>query len=154
MIITATFTGFFAKQLVQSQDCIEPVEAASVGICRTNSYARFGPRKGVDSNDAIPEMISAINVGIVQPIEDSTNILCHGCVSGNCTFPDNGSGVFATVAIGHECDDLSLMLQVTSANGWLMKLEKNNTLPIFDSGNTATSYRHFDQSPSVGQIMY
>jgi hypothetical protein len=110
--IMASLTGFFSQQLVQFQDCLEKDLAGLVNISRTNSYAQTGG--SVQSNvpvDYAP-MVAAINVGVLQPLGDLTNVLSSGCSSGNCTFSDTDIPSFSTVAISHFCEDITARIRI------------------------------------------
>lgn len=50
-------------------------------------------------------MVAAINVGIIQPVTDLTNVLSSGCDSGNCSFPSTDGAAFSTLAMTHFCQD-------------------------------------------------
>ncbi|KAH4072443.1 hypothetical protein HBH70_109420 [Parastagonospora nodorum] len=57
-------------------------------------------------------MVSAINVGILQPPGDLTNTPSSGCSSGNCTFSESGSPSFSTIAMRHYCQDITSRIRV------------------------------------------
>lgn len=57
-------------------------------------------------------MVSAINVGILQSIGDLTSVLSSGCSSGSCTFSDDGTPSFSTLAVSHICEDSTARIRV------------------------------------------
>jgi hypothetical protein len=56
-------------------------------------------------------MVAATTVGLIQPVEDFTNVFARGCDSGNCTFPSSDRASFSTVAISHVCEDISGLIR-------------------------------------------
>jgi len=108
----ASLTGFFTQQLVQFQDCFEKDTTAIVSISRTNSYVKHGAwiQSNVPTDHAV--MVSAINVGILQPPGDLTNTLSFGCSSGHCNFSENSSPSFSTIAMRHRCQNLTSRIRV------------------------------------------
>jgi hypothetical protein len=109
--LMVSLTGFFAQQLVQFQDCLEKDTAALVKISRTSSYFRTGLRYSLDDYDP---MVAAINVGIFQSPGDLTSALSSGCSTGNCTFSDNGTPSFSTLAISHFCEDITTQIHLVN----------------------------------------
>jgi hypothetical protein len=108
----ASLTGFFSQQIVLVQSCLEIDETAAVSISKTNNYTRSAssdPR--MLSTDYTP-MIAAINVGLIQPLDDLTNVLSQGCSTGNCTFHSTNNASFSTLGIGHLCEDITTRIHV------------------------------------------
>jgi hypothetical protein len=114
LTLMASLTGFFAQQLVQFQDCLEKDTAALVNISRTNSYSRTGGLIQTNAPVDYAAMVAAINVGILQSPGDLTSALSSGCSTGNCTFSDNGSPSFSTLAISHFCEDITTQIHVVN----------------------------------------
>ena len=75
------------QQLIRFDECLLADHNATVHIQRTNVFGALGRRFGPLDLDVFPPMASAIDVGIIQPVEDLTSVLSHGCTTGNCTFP-------------------------------------------------------------------
>lgn len=109
--ILASLTGFFSQQLVQFSDCAQKSEALAT-IARTNSYVQTGGRILAGSYADYAPMVSAINVGILQSIGDLTSVLSSGCSSGSCTFSDDGTPSFSTLAVSHICEDSTARIRV------------------------------------------
>jgi hypothetical protein len=112
--LMASLTGFFAQQLVQFQNCLEKDTAALVNISRTSFYFRNG---GFSQNNVPVDyapMVAAINVGILQSPGDLTSALSSGCSTGNCTFSDDGSPSFSTLAISHFCEDITTQIHIVN----------------------------------------
>jgi hypothetical protein len=114
LTLMASLIGFFAQQLVQFQDCLERDTAASANISRTSSYFQTGGFSQSNSPTDYAPMIAAINVGILQSPGDLTSALSSGCDTGNCTFSDNGSPSFSTLAISHFCEDVTTQIHVVN----------------------------------------
>jgi hypothetical protein len=110
--ILASFTGFFAQQLVRFQDCLEKDTEALVTISRTNMYARTGGQTQTNVFVDYAPMVAAINVGVLQNSTDLTSALSSGCSSGNCTFSENGNASFSTIAISYSCHDATPQIHV------------------------------------------
>jgi hypothetical protein len=126
--IMASLTGFFTQQIVLFQDCLELKDAASVSISKTNNYTRSGiPSSNMNPIDFDP-MIAAINVGLIQPVVDFTNVLSLGCSSGNCTFPSTKHGSFSTLGIGHVCENMTAHIRVLNET---IDSQSNSTVPEF-----------------------
>lgn len=71
----ATFNGFASQQIVQFSDCVRQDKALVAQVARTNTYSLSGPQQGPGLFTAADAMAAAIEVGIVQPVGDSTSIL-------------------------------------------------------------------------------
>ncbi|KAH9882578.1 hypothetical protein J1614_000814 [Plenodomus biglobosus] len=103
----ASFTGFFSQQLIQFRDCFEKDTTAVVTISKCNSYAQTGGEiRKMHPVDFAP-MVAAVNVGVTQPVEDLTNVLSSGCISGNCSFPATDGASFSTIAMSRSCTDIT-----------------------------------------------
>lgn len=101
----ASLTGFFSQQLVQFKDCYEKDVTAVVSLTKSNEYSRSGGSFQNMSPVEYAPMVAAINVGIIQPVTDLTNVLSSGCDSGNCSFPNTDGAAFSTLAMTHVCED-------------------------------------------------
>ncbi|KAH6613087.1 hypothetical protein C7974DRAFT_322140 [Boeremia exigua] len=113
-MILASLTGFFSQQLVQFHGCLERDADAFADIARTNSYSQTGGLAQNNVATEYPQMLAAINVGVLQPTGDQTNALSSGCSTGNCTFSDANNASFSTVAISHTCEDLTPRIHVVN----------------------------------------
>jgi hypothetical protein len=83
---------------------------AIASILRTNNYAAAGAIVRNAYADTFPSMVVAINIGIIQPVQDLTAVLSH-CDSGNCTFPADNGAFFSTVAVSHSCKNITSEVQ-------------------------------------------
>ena len=115
--IMAAFTGFAAQQLIVFQDCQRPDHSAQVGILRSNFFNSVGDRLGAQFYDEFLPMAVAMDVGMLQPVEDRTQDLSYGCTTGNCTFPGGDGPAYSTLAIGHTCDDVTSQVEETPLTG-------------------------------------
>jgi hypothetical protein len=95
------------QQLIQFDDCLQPNHNSTVLLERTNYYGASGRRFGPMDFDYFAPMAVAMDVGILQPAQDLTNILSHGCATGNCDFPTLQGETFSTLAIDHTCEDIT-----------------------------------------------
>jgi hypothetical protein len=77
--VMSAFTGFAAQQLIVFNDCLRPDESAAVGILKSNAYNASGERIAPQRFDEFLPMSVAIDVGILQPLEDTTTLLSYGC---------------------------------------------------------------------------
>lgn len=100
----ASLTGFFSQQLVQFSDCYEKDVATVASLSKSNEYSRAKTFQNASPVGYAP-MVAAINVGIIQPVTDLTNVLSSGCDSGNCSFPNTDGAAFSTLAMTHFCED-------------------------------------------------
>jgi hypothetical protein len=99
---------------VQFRDCLQQDTAVLVNISRINSYNKIG---GVTQPNVLVEyapMAAAINVGILQPAGDLTNLLSSGCDSGNYTFSDTDSASFSTLAMSHFCTNITSRIRIVN----------------------------------------
>jgi hypothetical protein len=107
-------TGFFSQQLLLFGDCAQRTDTAVVRLARTNNYnatgRSFGPYSTISWAEYAP-MVAATTVGLIQPVEDFTNVFARGCDSGNCTFPSSNGASFSTVAMSHICEDISGLIR-------------------------------------------
>jgi hypothetical protein len=126
--IMASLTGFFTQQIVLFQDCLELKDGASVSIAKTNNYTRSGTSSFNRNPTDFDAMIAAVNVGLIQPVVDFTNVLSLGCSSGNCTFPSTNHGSFSTLGVGHVCEDMTTHIRVVNET---FESESNSTVPEF-----------------------
>jgi hypothetical protein len=122
--IMASFNGFASQQLIQLVECQQLNNTAMVALSRTNSYAASGKRNSAEIYDSFLPMDVAVEVGILQPVQDYTNVLASGCITGNCSFPSSDGAAFSTLAISHSCEDVTsevehipLNTTYTSSNG-------------------------------------
>jgi hypothetical protein len=126
--IMASLTGFFTQQIVLFQNCLELKDGASVSIAKTNNYTRTGiPSFNMNPTD-FDAMIAAVNVGLIQPVVDFTNVLSVGCSSGNCTFPSTNHGSFSTLGVDHVCEDVTTQIRVVNET---IDSQSNSTVPEF-----------------------
>jgi hypothetical protein len=126
--IMASLTGFFTQQIVLFQDCLELNHGASVSIAKTNNYTRSGPPTQNMNPTDFDAMIAAVNVGLIQPVVDFTNVLSVGCSSGNCTFPSTNHRSFSTLGVGRVCEDVTTQIRVVNET---IDSESNSTVPEF-----------------------
>jgi hypothetical protein len=56
-------------------------------------------------------MAVAIDVGILQPAQDLTNILSHSRATRNSDFPTLQGKPFSTLAIDHNCEDIAFQAE-------------------------------------------
>ena len=110
----ASLTGFFSQQLVQFKDCYEKNTTAVASISRTNSYSRIGGSFQNNAHVDFAPMVAAIHVGVIQPVDDLTNVLSSGCASGNCTFPATDGASFSTIAVSHFCQDITTRIRTVN----------------------------------------
>jgi hypothetical protein len=116
LTIMAAFTGFATQQLLIFNECLQRDSSAQVGIAKSNSYFRAAPRIGAGAFHVSEEMASAIEIGIIQPNQDQTQLLSHGCITGNCTFPAASGASYSTLAIGHTCKDVTAEVYTVPTN--------------------------------------
>ncbi|KAH6344004.1 hypothetical protein HBI37_088780 [Parastagonospora nodorum] len=83
-------------------------------------------------------MVSAINVGILQPPGDLTNTLSSGCSSGNYTFSESGSPSFSTIAMRHYCQDITSRIRVLNETRTSDNKSSTGAYLRIDFGNKET----------------
>lgn len=108
--IMATLTGFISQQLVQFEKCLRPDTNVTVEVFRANSFDKVGDRWPIRVDTYAP-MAVAMEVGILQPVDDLTNTLSRNCATGNCTFASIEGETFSTLGIGHTCSDVTSQLE-------------------------------------------
>lgn len=134
----ASLTGFFTQQLVQFQDCFERDTAAVVSISRSNTYARSGGSYQNNAPVDFAPMIAAINVGVMQPVTDLTNVLSSGCNSGNCSFPNTNGASFDTIAFSHFCQDITAHIRTVNESTYIDSRNWTMGYLALDYGNNKT----------------
>lgn len=108
-------------------------------------------------------MVAATTVGLIQTIEDFTNVFARGCDSGNCTFPSSDGASFSTVAISHICEDISGLIRqytnyshtstvLTTSEGAPTRLNysdhrNHSDFSVMTTSTHATKYRGHDLFP-------
>lgn len=132
--IMASLTGFATQQLVVFQNCMQKDLAAVASIARTNNFTAAGTEVRGAYYDTFPPMVVAINLGIIQPVDDLTAVL-SSCESGNCTFPIDIGASFSTVGVSHKCKNITSEVwetQVINGTGTmaLLNLSSNALNPI------------------------
>ncbi|KAH5306675.1 hypothetical protein HBI11_116710 [Parastagonospora nodorum] len=95
-------------------------------------------------------MVSAINVGILQPPGDLTNTLSSGCSSGNYTFSESGSPSFSTIAMRHYCQDITSRIRVLNETRTSDNKSSTGAYLRIDFGNKET----FDRSQNPPGIVF
>ena len=128
--IMTSLTGFFSQQLVQFETCLQRDDFVAVTVAKTNNYTAHGVFINNDTADEFGPMVAAINVGLIQPVEDHTNVLTNGCSSGNCTFPSTGGASISTVGISHVCEDISTHIRQQDGITTLAGLRNSSHLMI------------------------
>jgi hypothetical protein len=144
--ITAALNGFALQQILQLEECLQPDNTATVEIKRTNYYGRFGKRFGPLIHDIFVPMAVAMDVGILQPVEDPTSTLSSGCTTGNCTFPSFSGETFSTLAFSHTCEYVTSQVKV-------VPITENNTFvdPLSGTNFTGTGSTNYMLSLSMGE---
>jgi hypothetical protein len=102
-----SLTGFFAQQLLQFETCQQRNSSTVVTVAKTNIFNASGMAPGPGQWDEYGPLTVALNVGLIQPVQDQTSVLTEGCISGNCSFPSIAGESFSTLSLMHECVDVS-----------------------------------------------
>jgi hypothetical protein len=108
-------------------------------LSKTNSYARSRDSKGPEAPADYLQMLSAINLGVFQPVGDLTNALSLGCISGNCTFSAPGEPAFSTLAIRQSCSDLTSRIRIIN--------QTNESASPDSSSNSSSTFLGLDYGP-------
>jgi hypothetical protein len=159
-------TGFFSQQLLLFGDCAQRTDTAVVRLARTNNYTASGRKHGMEGPNWWSEyapMVAAMTVGLVQPVEDFTNVFARGCDSGNCKFPSSSGASFSTVAISHICEDISGLIRertynspynstwittaLTTPDGAPTNLNISDPFTVMKTSTTATEHRSNGRHP-------
>jgi hypothetical protein len=104
-VTMSAFTGFAAQQLIVFNDCLRPDDSVAVGILKSNAFNESGERRNTIGFDEFLPLSVAMDVGILQPTEDTTTLLSYGCKTGNCTFPNTSGASFSTLGVRYWCQD-------------------------------------------------
>jgi hypothetical protein len=146
----ASFTGFASQQLIQLIECQQTNDTAIVSLSRTNESAASGKRTNPLRYNYFLPMAVAIEVGILQPLQDYTSVLASGCITGNCTFPASDSAALSTLAISHSCEDVTLDVQHIPLNR--TRLDSNDTettVPDIIKLDNGTAIQNFNLTLSL-----
>ena len=134
--IMTSLTGFFSQQLVQFETCLQRDHVTAVTVAKTNNYTAHGAFINNYMADEYGPMVAAINVGLIQPVEDHSNVLTNGYISGNCTFPSTNGAAISTVGISHVCNDISTHIRRRDGITTLTGLGNSSHLTVQDETKT------------------
>ncbi|KZM23910.1 hypothetical protein ST47_g4838 [Ascochyta rabiei] len=148
----ASLTGYFSQQLVQFEACLQRDDATAVTVAKTNNYTAHGVFLDNYTADEFGPMVAAINVGLIQPVEDLANVLTNGCISGNCTFPSTDRASISTIGIGHVCEDMSDYIRQNNGSTMFVGKSNSSSLTIRDMDKTVlvTLVTGATDNPSFG----
>lgn len=107
----------FAQQIVQTQPCQLKDTLAVARIPRANIYNQT-VRTATDAFpgkiDIHPALAVAIYKGLIDPPDNVSSIISPICPSGNCTFPEHEGSAYRSIAMCHQCDDITGLIKVTT----------------------------------------
>lgn len=148
--VMVSLTGFFAQQLLQFETCSQRNNNAIVAVAKTNVFNATGMAIGPGIWDEYRPLAVAINVGLIQPVQDQTSVLTRGCVSGNCSFPSTDGSSISTLAITHDCEDVTAHMFSRNITN-----EYNETEPALTFGDQESNdyYQFWIRTQEQGEVL-
>lgn len=102
----------FTQQVVQTQSCLWKDNSTVARIPRTNIYNAFDVPSWYPTNITMDTaMIVAIYNGIISHPNNISAVITPICPSGNCTFPESDGKGYQSIAMCHQCDNITGMVQ-------------------------------------------
>ncbi|KAI9890304.1 MAG: hypothetical protein M1814_004214 [Vezdaea aestivalis] len=114
-VITLVSLGLdtFTQLVVQTQDCVIDTKGQAM-LFRTNNYTMWDKNASTTSSLGLDSQMNfAIFQGLLDPPLNATANLPSQCISGNCTFVNDG--VYSTLAICHSYKNISNLVDRTHA---------------------------------------
>ncbi|KAK8129361.1 hypothetical protein PG999_001741 [Apiospora kogelbergensis] len=103
----------FTQQVVQTQACLLKDDLAVARIPRANIYNKsdlfYYDDWGRDT--MYPALTQAMYSGIISPPNNISAIITPICPTGNCTFPEFDGKAYQSIAVCHQCDDITDRVQ-------------------------------------------
>ncbi|KAF2136006.1 uncharacterized protein K452DRAFT_345190 [Aplosporella prunicola CBS 121167] len=124
----------FSQEIIKYHSCLQPVDGMKAQIPRTNNYHIHGPPGGINSvgNELDSSIQLAFYTGLFSSLANASAPLAVKCLTKNCTFAEEDSGAFQTLAICHSCQDISNEVTWNSS-------AKEYELPVFSRENRSIS---------------
>lgn len=96
----------FTQQIVQFYSCSRAVEGEPATVPFSNNYTA-GFYSGNTDSQLDPQMQSAMYIGLLDPLANTSARLKFECRTGNCTFPSTDDGAtFLSLALESRCIDI------------------------------------------------
>lgn len=117
----------FTQQVVQTQECMRLDASAVARIPRANVYDRNGEKVMASHGEYslyLP-MAATIYSGLISPPDNASAVIAPVCPSGNCTFPAYDGASYQSLAMCHQCEDITQLVKNRTRSGGL----SNFTLP-------------------------
>lgn len=106
LTIVAMAVDPFTQQVVQFYSCSRVVEGEFATVPFSNNYTA-GWINGNKSSQVDPQMQSAMYIGLLDPLANTSAALKFECRTGNCTFPSTDDGAaFLSLALESRCTDI------------------------------------------------
>lgn len=127
LTIIALAVDPFTQQVVQTQECMRLDTSAVARIPRANVYDRNGGKVlGTHGENSLYlPMAATIYSGLISPPDNASAIITPVCSSGNCTFPEHDGASYQSLAMCHQCEDITRLVKNRTRRGGL----SNFTLP-------------------------
>lgn len=106
LTIAAMAIDPFTQQIVQFYSCSRAVEGEPAAVPFSNNYTA-GIWSGTTESQLDPQMQSAMYIGLLDPLANTSAGLKFECRTGNCTFPSTDDGAtFLSLALESRCTDI------------------------------------------------
>lgn len=113
LTVVALAVDPFTQQVLQTQECMRLDASAVARIPRANVYDRNGEKvAGTHGENSIYlPMAASIYSGLISPSANASALIAPVCPSGNCTFPETDGRSYQSLAMCHECEDITQLVK-------------------------------------------
>lgn len=109
LTIVAMAVDPFTQQVVRFYSCSRIVDGELATVPFSNNYTAGWASwaSGNGSSQMDPQMLSAMYIGLLDPLANTSASLHNQCRTGNCTFPSTDDGAtFLSLALESRCADI------------------------------------------------
>lgn len=152
----------FTQQIVQFYSCSAAMESARATVPFSNNYTTVSPASNPGRLKLDPRLHSAIYIGLLSPLANTSAAVQFECSTGNCTFPSTDDGAtFQSLALESHCTNISSHIVFSTTEiAWNPEDDdpyENMTtasLPQYDISLTVDSLRKSMDFFKSGQLAY
>ncbi|MCJ1470976.1 hypothetical protein MMC07_009624 [Pseudocyphellaria aurata] len=152
--IIALAIGPFSQQVLQYDECLQPIPDGIAYIRKANSYTKAGSRLSGDSVGLDNTMAAALYVGLIQPPANATSSIPFECSTGNCTIPEDQGANYSSLAMCSNCTDISATISrnITQINKQFVAYSLPSGPKIGWANNLSSSDLHWMSSAAYSNL--
>lgn len=107
LTIVAMAVDPFTQQIVHVYSCSRAVDGESAIVPFSNNYTAGFWSEALTDPQLDPQLLSAIYIGLLDPLANASAAVQFQCRTGNCTFPSADDGAtFLSLALESRCTDI------------------------------------------------